>query len=416
MAGNGLGSTVIPGTSSLGKHLTETVARCRQQTNVLLFQGSKKLRYRLGGDDADWHSVVKGYFAHAGLAVAPDGRLLGALFSLPWATDPDLAPNWEGRNLASLPQYGHDMASKLVAHCPNSHIHLIWDIADGLYDLFERHASAGQAFNLLVRATRARKIRIESPITGRPVQAVGHLAAEPPVMRDCRLEVGEGRNTQGRDVRVTQVSLRSGTVGLLAPAARGRCEPVPVTAIWVTENDPPPKRRTLEWLLLSSARDLDAAAIRNCLSHYEQRWTFDEFFRVLNDGSRMEHRDICDYYGYLRPTHELESRLASDSVHACKVLNLRRLMHVTPRLPAEQAIDPTKLACLYHALRRNSGTQAEPKRGGPPTKDIRAVVIDIGRLGGFLYSRRRVLPSRQAVWRGYRRLRTMARALELARA
>ena len=414
MAGNSLESTAILRPSHLGKHLMETLAKCCQEPDVLIFQGSKNLRYRLGGDDWDKFSVVKGYFAHAGLAVAPDGRPLGALFSLPWATEPDLATYWAGRNLASLSQAGHDMACRVATHCPKSRVHLIYDVADGLYDLFSEHASAGTAVDLLVRATRARKIRIESPSTGRPGQAVRHLAAEPAVIRNCRLEVGEGRNTQGRDVRVTHVSLRSGTVGLLAPAARGRCQPVYVTAILVTEDDPPPKRRKLEWLLLSSALDLDATGVRECLSRYEQRWTFDEFFRVLNDGSRWEHRDICDYYGYLRGSYEFESWLASDSDHACKVLNLRRLMHITPHLPAKEVIGPTKVWCLYRALRTNS--DQEPKlRGGPPNKDIRSVVIDIGRLGGYLYTKRRVLPSRPAVWGGYARLRTIAGAVERAR-
>ena len=74
--------------------------------------------------------------------------------------------------------------------------------------------------------------------------------------------------------------------------------------------------------------------MRKCLSHYERQRTFDKFFRVLNDGSRTERRTVRDYYGYLRETHQLESWLASDSVHACKVFNLRRQMPVTPRLPA----------------------------------------------------------------------------------
>ena len=227
---------------------------------------------------------------------------------------------------------------------------MICDVADGLYDLCAQHKGAGVDVKLLVRATRARKIRIESPHTGRPVQAVGHLAATTAVLRHRPLEVGRGRNTQGRDVRITRVSADSGTVGLLAPAARGRCQPVNVTAILVTEDDPPPNRRRLERLFLSSSLDLDATSIGDCLSRYEHRWTFDEFFRVLNAETRRERRTLCDYYGYLRETDQFESWLASDSVHAWRVLGLLRLMHVTPQLPAKEVLGSTKLACLRVAL------------------------------------------------------------------
>ena len=412
MARNSFEPAEIPAASRLGKHVIETLARCRQEHSVLLFQGSKNLRYRLGGDDLDKFSAVKRYFAHAGLAVALDGRPLGVLFSLPWTTDPDMTTYWAGRNLASLSQFGHDMACRLPARCPKLSVHLICDVGDGLYDLFARHEGGRVDVKLLVRATRARKIRIESPNTGRSVQAVRHLAAKTPVLRHCRIEVGDGRNTQGRDVRITHVSVNSGTVGLLAPTAHGRCQPVYMTAMLVTEDDPPPNRRRLEWLLLSSVLDLDAESIRDCLSQYEQRWTFDEFFRVLNAGTRRERRTLCDYYGYLRETHRYENWLAADSVHSWRVLGLRRLMHATPHLPAEEMLEPTKLACLYHALRRDGDPPVE-EWGRPPAKDIRSAVIDIGRLAGFLPSKRRVLPGREAVWSGYDRLRTMSRAYEL---
>ena len=415
MAGDTFEPAAVPEASRLGSHVTETLARCRLENNVLLFQGSANLKYRLGGDDLDKFSVVKNFFAHVGLGVAADGRPLGVFHALPWTTDPDMTDTWAGRNLASLSRFGHDMSCRIAAQCPKSRVHLICDVADGLYDLFARHADRGKDVGLLVRATRARKTRIESPDTGRPAQAVRHLAAETPVVRRCRLEVGEGRNTQGRDVRAARVSLSSGTVGLLAPAARGRCPPVRVTAILVTEDDPPPKRRRLEWLLLSSVPDLDAASIRDCLSRYEQRWTFEEFFRVLNDGQRSEHRTLCDYYGYLRETWQYETWLASDSVHAWRVLDLRRLMHVAPDLPAEEAVEPAELACLDLFRRRGSAPPDQPS-SRPRSRDIRSVVADIGRLGGFLPSKRRVLPSRAAVWRGCDQLRTMALASEFARA
>lgn len=415
MTGSSFEPTAVPEASRLGRHATETLARCRQENDVLLFQGSKNLKYRLGGDDHDQFSVVKTLFAHVGLAVAPDGRPLGVLHSLPWTTDPDMTDYWAGRNLASLSRFGHDMASRIAGQCPKSRVHLICDVADGLYDLFERHAGMEKDVSLLVRAKWARKTRIESPDTGRPDQAVRHLAAKTPVMRHCRLEVGEGRNTQGRDVRTARVSLSSGTVGLLAPAALGRCPPVYVTAILVTEDDSPPNRRRLEWLLLSSSPGLDGASIRDCLSQYEQRWTFDEFFRVLNAGTQAEHRTLCDYYGYLRETYTYEGWLASDSVHAWSVLDLRRLMHVAPHLPAEEAVKPMELLALHLARRRHSDPPADP-RGRPPSRDIRSVVIDIGKLGGFLPSKQRVLPGRKAVWRGDDRLRTMVLAYEVAQA
>lgn len=405
--------TKIPEPSRLGEHVIETLARCRKEQDVLLFQGSKNLRYRLGGDDLDKFSVVKRYFAHAGLAVVPDGRPLGVLFSLPWTTDPDMTAYWAKRNPTSLSQFGHDMACRLAARCPKARVHLICDVADGLYDLFAQHSGGKADVDLLVRATRARTIRIESPSTGRPVQAVGHLAATTPVLRHCPLEVGPGRNPHGREVCITHVSVNSGTVVLLAPAARGRCQPVHVTAILVTEDDPLPNRRRLEWLFLSSSLDLDDTSISDCLSRYEHRWTFDEFFRVLNAGSKREHRTQCDYYGWLRDPQQFESWLASDSVDAWRVLDLLRLMHVTPHLPAKEVLEPWALVGLHAALQRHRIPSVE-QSSDPTAKEIRSAVIEIGRLGGFFPSKQRVLPGRGVLWSGCERLRAVALVYEAA--
>ena len=90
-------------------------------------------------------------------------------------------------------------------------------------------------------------------------------------------------------------------------------------------------------------------------------------------------------------------------------------MHVTPHLPAKEVLGSTKLACLRAALQVGGDPPVE-ESGRRPTKDIRSAVIDIGRLVGFLPSKRRVLPGREVVWSGCNQLRTMSCAFELAKA
>ena len=93
---------------------------------------------------------------------------------------------------------------------------------------------------------------------------------------------------------------------------------LPLTAVLITEPDPPRKsRQPLRWLLLSCEGDATAEwAVRIC-GWYETRRSIEEYFRVLKAGTRIEDRRLDD-------ADDLRKSLAFDAITAWRVFELER--------------------------------------------------------------------------------------------
>ena len=95
---------------------------------------------------------------------------------------------------------------------------------------------------------------------------------------------------------------------------------------------------------------------------------------------------------------DLRKCLAFDAVTAVHVADLTVLARERPETPATEAF-PEEDIDLFHTL-----LEAQGHRYVERAPDIRAVVIDLGRLVGSHPSSRQGLPGTKKVWQGLERL------------
>ena len=125
-----------------------------------------------------------------------------------------------------------------------------------------------------------------------------------------------GGERAGR-TRTATLEFRIARVDLMAAAGK-QPGTLPLTAVLITEPDPPPEsRQPLRWLLLSSEGDATAEwAVRIC-RWYETRRSIEEYFHVLKTGTCIEDRRLDDADG-------LRKSLAFDAITAWRVFELER--------------------------------------------------------------------------------------------
>ena len=129
------------------------------------------------------------------------------------------------------------------------------------------------------------------------------------------------------------------------------------------------------WLLLATEGELEKDdAVRKW---YERRWT--EYFKALKWASKTG-----------RTPTTFES--ASHAITACRVL--QRMARNKPDAPAAEVADEDEIVVLDLAER---GMVRAP----PENLDVRTFVVDVGRLAGFIHSRRQPLPGTVKIWQGY---------------
>ena len=125
------------------------------------------------------------------------------------------------------------------------------------------------------------------------------------------------RRTLESTARTATLEFRIARVDLMAAAGK-QPGTLPLTAVLITEPDPPRKsRQPLRWLLLSSEGDATAEwAVRIC-GWYESRWSIEEYFRALKTGTCIENRRLDDADG-------LRKSLAFDAITAWRMFELAR--------------------------------------------------------------------------------------------
>ena len=156
----------------------------------------------------------------------------------------------------------------------------------------------------------------------------------------------------------------------------------------------------LHWLLLTTERpaegEADAVHAATVLDWYRRRWTIETWFRTLKTGTRIKDRRLDS-------ADDLRKCLAFDAVTAVHVADLTVLARERPETPAAEAF-PDADVDLLHTLLESQGHRNVVRMPDGKAPDIRAVVIDLGRLVGSHPSARQPLPGTKKVWQGLERL------------
>jgi len=120
-------------------------------------------------------------------------------------------------------------------------------------------------------------------------------------------------------------------VTLQAPLSEKDRTPIKMLAVSVDEKTmPPPGKKPLHWLLLTTEGKADAASAIQTVRWYELRWLIKTWFSVLKNATsittrRFDHAD------------NLRKALVFDAVTACHVHDLQALARSQPDLSAKRS-------------------------------------------------------------------------------
>ncbi len=281
-----------------------------------------------------------------------------------------------------------------VRGCPATAAGLVVDVCDSLSDTFEflsYEASAGRLF--LIRSREDR--RLAEPIGGHTrlypaVRAWEAAAAGYKVVVPPSKENGAGRTAE--------VSVSFGQV-LIAPPGKqlGHYENTPrlMWAVRVWEPHPPAGIKRLEWILLTNVPVLTLADALERTDWYKLRSRIEDWHKAMKTGCRIEQMQFDKL-------ERLEPAILILSLAALLLLDLRdqaRRPDADTR-PATEIVPVEYVAALQDYY---------PDRLGDFVS-VNAFFMHVARLGGHQNRKGDGLPGWITIWRGWKKLSSMAAA------
>jgi hypothetical protein len=134
----------------------------------------------------------------------------------------------------------------------------------------------------------------------------------------------------------------------------------------------------IEWLLLSSLPVNDLEGAMMAATYYSRRWVIERFHLILKSGLGIEKLQLDNFT-------RLHNALQLYALIGWHLLWLYRMGQCLPEAMAEQHFDREAIEVLSAV-------------SGKQIKLVRDFVVETGRLGGFIPSRRQPLPGEKTLW------------------
>ena len=145
-------------------------------------------------------------------------------------------------------------------------------------------------------------------------------------------------------------------------------------------------------MFTSEGESTKAEALR-AVQPYESRSGIDEWFRVLEMGTRIEERQ-------LGTAESLRRSLVSDAVTARRVIQLQRYAREAAETPADEVFSAAEMTAIESILQvgRLLSSSWRERR---PLEDIGAWVVCTARIAGLRPWGRQPLPGSRVLWRAW---------------
>ena len=344
-----------------------------------------------GGDGSAGHGMI----VHSAIAISGDGIPLGLLHQQVWARDPDTVGSKRHRKqrpLADKESYRWLQTARVVEAAVPENMQLI-QVADRESDIFELFAEPRRAdSHLLIRSSHDRRVQSPHRRLRNEVRAAS-------VADEFAMPV---RRRPDRKAREAHLQLRFCSVTIEPPrdgVHDPSLSPVTLSAVLVTEPDPPEGVKRIEWLLLTDLPVGDTQQALLCLRYYGLRWLIERYHYVLKSGCRIE-------ASQLRSAEGLERLLALFSAVALRLL----WMTYAARTDGDQRCTVLFSSVEWQLLCRHIRGGALPDE--PPS--LREAVRWTALLGGFLGRKGDGEPGVKVLWRGLMRLQDIVNGFLLA--
>jgi hypothetical protein len=214
---------------------------------------------------------------------------------------------------------------------------------------------------------------------------------------DVRARKGQRSRTAKLEVRFGKLRMpvpkhKSPYVKKLAP------EPIEMSVVHVREVNAPKDTEPIEWVLYTSLPVITFDDAWIIITYYEARWLVEEYHKALKTGCRVTHRQ-------LKSPGRLEAMVGLMSVVAVRLLQLKSVARTAPDRPAQRVV-PRLWLDMLKAARKNLRRVHDLTVG--------EFYREVAKLGGFLGRKGDGEPGWITIWRGWEKLNTLVRAVELA--
>jgi hypothetical protein len=195
-----------------------------------------------------------------------------------------------------------------------------------------------------------------------------------------------------RRAREAHVELRAAAIELKPPAGKATdYSPVALNAVLVREAEPPEGEQAIEWMLLTTEPVRTEAQVNAVVDWYAARWTIEEYFKAWKSGCRIEKRPLMS-------VDTLERMVAITAHVAVRILQLYRLANeADDETPCDSVLSTDEWHCLW-----TFGAKGKPVPSTPPS--ARWAYQAIGRMGGWLDTKRTGRVGWQTMWKGWDKL------------
>ena len=364
-----------------------------QDTTTFMFP---HLHETVGLGTAD-REVEEALWMHSGLAVRPNGEVLGLVHNQVWARPVEEFHKAEkrkqlpiekkesfkwirGTRAATALQRKYNSTAKVVH---------VFDSEGDIHEVFEEILKLGD--EAVIRCGRDRSV--EGPY--------GHirstLAAQPVLDR----YVVDVPREKGKPARQARVELHSTSLVLHPKSAYPGRKPLAINALWVHEPDPPPGVEPLDWVLLTMLPVGTADECQEVVALYKLRWLIEDFHLILKSGCHLEDTQ-------LKTAERIEELAALLSAVAVRILQLRQSARTEPDSPCTDVLSEDEWRVLWMYFHEPVVPSGLP----PPT--TREAVRMIGQLGGHLGRKGDGMPGVRVLWRGWITLQILIDGYKLA--
>jgi len=369
---------------------SSTVSSAADYSTLLLVQDTTSFSFTHSvrkelGDFGGSHDYLGGWLVHNSLLLEGDrGHVIG-LLDQAWWTRERGAPSkrkqrysrayqekesykWEAASRRSAERLGPSLMGRTV---------MVGDReADG-YDFLSYNLNAQQRFVIRVQADR--KLADEQ---GR---LWAYLGAQPSLGTTTVKVQQRG----GRTARVATVHLRSAEVTLSSSWRRNghKRDPITLWAVYVNEDDAPANVTPLSWMLFTTepASDLDSAL--RVQRFYQYRWKVEEFHKSWKSG--------CGGEALRMPfADNLRRMLQILAFVAVFLVQLRDLANDTPDISCEVQLTKEEWKLLWLSTSKR-------KRLPQKAPSMHWAYEALGKLGGWMDSKRTGRVGWAALWKGY---------------
>jgi len=195
--------------------------------------------------------------------------------------------------------------------------------------------------------------------------------------------------------RIAVLEVRRASVELRGPWRPGGNLPaLKLNVIEVREVNPPAKQEPICWVLLTSLPCRRFVEAQRAIACYARRWLVEEYHKALKTGTRIE-------ASQLETRGRLEALLGILAIVAIRLLQTKLLARARPNELVPEAEFGSEAIGILNARFE------KPRKGWTHS----ALLTAIARLGGFLARKSDGAPGWITIWRGWRRLMTMAEGL-----